>query len=153
MGGVEQIDINAAIMTAGYTINTTFETEDINESLKIFNRFKREFKGRSEHAADSDLVKDIDLITSILTAAHMVNTRSHVESLTEALKILNEFRNGIIQIVNKVPKTFEERSELNIVAAIIVAGLVVNSIKWEEDMLESGVLLKACKEGLLSLNR
>lgn len=149
MGVEEQIDINASILTAGYIINTTSVIEDVVEALKIFRGLKKELKERQGTSANFSLGEDTDLIATILTAGYIVNTCVMVEDIEEILDIFKDIRNTVVQIVKKAPRTFEEQSELNIVAAIMVAGLTVNTIKWEEMILEVGVLLKVCKDGLI----
>ena len=147
----DQINIMAALITSGYIINTAFDIEDVNEALKTFRRFKHEFENLESSSDDKEIIEDIDIIATILAAGQIVNTHSHIEGLEETLEVYKKMRSSIVRILKKVPDTFKEKSDLNVVAAILAMGLIVNSKKWEEDILETAVLLKACKEGLINL--
>lgn len=145
----EEIELIASILTAGYVVNTKRDIEDIKEAVRLFKSFKKDLEMGGE---GSEIIADVDLVSAILTAGYIVNTDSTIENTTETLEVFYKMRKTVAEIVARAPASFEGDDGLNILSAILVSGLIVNTPSWEECLLETGVLLKACRDEL-SKNR
>jgi len=129
-------DLTAALLTAGYVVNTKRDIEDIKEAVRLFKSFKKDI---AEGGDGSEVIADMDLVSAVLTAGYIVNTDSTIESTEETLQVFHKMRMTVEEIARRTPDTFKGDDELNILSGIIVSGLIVNTRKWEECILEIGV--------------
>ena len=148
---IEHIDFVSAILTAAYIVNTTKNVEDLTESLNLFREFRGKYFDKLREWGDIKGGESGNLIAAILTAGYIVNTASKEETLNETINILSMFRQGYLKLLKTKPEHMKEKEDVNLLAAIITAGLIVNTTTWEEIPLESIIIVSECKKELLKL--
>ncbi len=150
-GHIEHIDLVSAILTAAYIVNTIKSVEDLTESLEIFREFRGRYFDRLREWGDIKENETGNLIAALLTAGYIVNTTSKEETVDETIDILTMFRNGYLKLLKTKPRHMKDREDINLLAGIITAGLIVNTTTWEEIPLESLIIVSECKKELLKL--
>ena len=154
----KQTSTIASILTAGYLINTEMEIEDLDGAVKIYNGVGEEYMKRLKEYSERQLKEgsfvnqpeELDMISAILAAGQIVNTTTHSEDVAEMLDIYEEFRELYKNTEDRAPLLLKTKTYLNIAAAILVAGLIVNTSDWEETPQESTVLYTQCMQKLTS---
>jgi hypothetical protein len=147
----EHIDLVSAILTSAYIVNTTKDIEDLTESLKIFREFRGKYFDRLREWGDMKEEKTGNLIAALLTAGYIVNTASKEETVNETIDLLAKFRDGYLKLLKMKPEHMKDREDINLLAGIITAGLIVNTTTWEEIPLENLIIVSECKKELLKL--
>ncbi len=145
----EHIDLVSAILTSAYIVNTKKDIEDLTESLKIFREFRGKYFDRLREWGDVKENETGNLIAALLTAGYIVNTMSKEETVNETIDLLDMFRRGYFKLLETKPELMKEREDMNLLAAVITAGLIVNTVKWEEIPLEILIAVSECKKKLL----
>ncbi len=147
----EHIDLVSAILTSAYVVNTTEDIEDLTESLRIFRVFKMRYSEKLREWGDMKEEETGNLIAALLTAGYIVNTTSKEETVKDTIDLLDMFRRGYFKLLETQPEHMKEREDMNLLAAVITAGLIVNTVKWEEIPLEILIAVSECKKELLKL--
>jgi len=102
---------------------------------------EKEQKEHNEH---------IDLVSAILTSAYIVNTKKDIEDLTESLKIFREFRGKYFDRLREWGDVKENETG-NLIAALLTAGYIVNTMSKEETVNETIDLLDMFRRGYFKL--
>jgi hypothetical protein len=131
----------AAVLTAGYIIKTESEAEDLQKTMKVFEDIKKRYEGILS-GADTD---DLNLISAVLAAGQVINASSNVTGVEGVMEDFAAVKKILLQMEERYPGFLKENEDLNFVASIIVAGLIINTTDWEEGIMDNMLAFKECK--------
>ncbi|MFQ5800440.1 MAG: hypothetical protein ACE5HH_01805 [Candidatus Hydrothermarchaeales archaeon] len=144
MEGKKHVETVAAILTTGYIIKTEDEAEDLEEAIGVFERFKKLY----EEMLDESASEDLDLVTAVLTAGQILNASSKVGSVEGVMEDFAAVKGILLQMEKRYPGFLKEKEDLNFIASIIVAGLIINTTDWEEGIMDNMLVFRECKNAL-----
>jgi len=142
-----QTSMVAAVLTAGLIIDTKLKVEDLNEAVRVYQGLGRTYMMRKMEGSKEPESENLELISAVLTAGYIVNTW-HTEDVSEILDRMEQFRELYRSMEVLIPELPESKTFLNVAAAVIIAGLIINTYHWEETPEESMALYEKCMQKL-----
>ncbi|RMF90196.1 MAG: hypothetical protein D6733_04435 [Methanobacteriota archaeon] len=131
----------AAILTAGYIIKTESEAEDLARTAEIYRDIKKRYEGMAGSVEDEEL----SLMAAVLTAGQIVNASTEVAGVEAVMDDFTCTRRILLEMEKRYPGFLSEKAELNIIASVLVAGLIINTTDWEEGIMDNMLALRDCK--------
>jgi len=154
----KQTSMIASILTAGYMVNTQMKIEDLEGAVNIYREVGEAYMKRHRAYSEKQMKEgtfieqpeELDVISAVLAAGYIVNTENTEESVEDMLDKFEEFRELYKNAEGRAPLLLRTKTFLNTAAAILVAGLIINTSDWEETPEESTFLYTQCMQKLTS---